>query len=59
MQNEIETQLKNIKKLINEIESGNLETEMLIVADESFREGYLNALLEQKEWLENLIINFN
>jgi hypothetical protein len=59
MQNEIEIQLVNIKKLINEIESGNLETETLIVADESFREGYLNALLEQKEWLENLIINLD
>lgn len=59
MQFELQTQLNNIKKLIAEIESGNLETEKLVVADSSFVEGYYNGLLEQKEWLEQMIINFD
>ena len=59
MQFELQTQLDNIKKLIAEIESDNLETEALVAADSSFVDGFYNALLGQKEWLEQMIINFD
>jgi hypothetical protein len=59
MQNEIENQLKHINKQIANINNGELESEKLLVSGEEFVDGYLEALLEQKEWLESLIINFD
>jgi hypothetical protein len=59
MQNEIENQLKHINKQIANINNGELESEKLLVSGEDFVDGYLEALLEQKEWLESLIINFD
>lgn len=58
MQNELQIQLDATNKLIAEIESENLETEKLVVGSSEFVEGYYNALLEQKEWLEGMIINY-
>lgn len=58
MQNEIKNQLKHINKQIANINNGKLENEKLVVGGEEFVDGYLDALLEQKEWLEGLIINF-
>jgi len=58
MTNEFQSQLKYINNQIQEIESGNLETEKLVVGSKEFVEGYYDALLEQKSWLEGMIINY-
>lgn len=58
MQNELQIQLDNINKLISNIEKDELEMEKLVVGSSEFVEGYYNALLEQKEWLEGMIVNY-
>jgi hypothetical protein len=59
MQNELQIQLDAINKLISNIERDELESEKLMVGSKDFVDGYYEALLEQKEWLEGMIINYD
>lgn len=59
MQNELQIQLDAINKLISNIERDELESEKLMVGSKDFVDGYYEALVEQKEWLEGMIINYD
>lgn len=57
MQNELEIKLAEIETQIIACENGEPTSEVLIVSGEDFKEGYLYALFEMKEWLESMIAN--
>jgi len=57
MQNELEIKLAEIKTQITTIENDELTNEVLIAGGNDFRDGYLQALFEIKEWLEGMIVN--
>jgi len=57
MQNELEIKLAEIETQIIAIENNNIENEVLMVSGEDFKEGYLHALFEMKEWFEGMIAN--
>lgn len=57
MQNELIIKLKSVESEIIAIENGVPKSEVLIVENYDFRDGYLHALLGVKEWLEDLIAN--
>ena len=57
MTNELIIKLKSIKDEITDITNGVPKSEVLIVENYDFRDGYLHALLGVKEWLEDMIAN--
>jgi len=57
MQNELEIKLAEIETQILETRIGFVENEVLMVNGEEFKEGYLHALFEMKEWFESMIAN--
>jgi hypothetical protein len=57
MQNELENKLAEIETQIIAIENGDIKNEVLMVSGEDFKEGYLHALFEMKEWFEGMIAN--
>jgi len=57
MQNELEIKLAEIETQIIAIENGEPNSEVLMVSGEDFKEGYLHALFEMKEWFEDMIAN--
>jgi hypothetical protein len=57
MQNEIENKLAEIETQIIAIENGEPTSEVLMVSGDDFKDGYLHALFEMKEWFEGMIAN--
>jgi hypothetical protein len=54
MNKELEIRLINIKNQISKIEN----YEMFQAGSEEFKDGYFEALENEKEWLEGMIANF-
>jgi hypothetical protein len=55
MTNELELKLHTVKRDIISLENDEPINEMVI---EDFKNGYLAALYEMKEWLEGMVANF-
>lgn len=52
-------QLESVNSEIAAFISGNFNNEVLVVASDEFKDGYLYGLQLQKEWLEGMIANFS
>jgi len=57
MQIELENKLAEIETQIIAIENGDSKNEVLMVSGDDFKDGYLHALFEMKEWFEGMIAN--
>jgi hypothetical protein len=57
MQIELENKLAEIETQIIAIENGDIKNEVVMVSGDDFKDGYLHALFEMKEWFEGMIAN--
>lgn len=57
MQIELENKLAEIETQIIAIENGEPKNEVLMVSGDEFKDGYLHALFEMKDWFECMIAN--
>ena len=58
MNKELQMQLESVNSEIAAFIGGNFNNEVLVVASDEFKDGYLYGLQMQKEWLEAMIANF-
>lgn len=58
MNNEIELQLQQVNQQIANIETHNIDDEVLICSSNDFQDGYLHALYMQRDWLQDMVANF-
>ncbi len=58
MTNEIEFKLQQVKAEIANIETHNINDEVLVCGGNDFQEGYLHALYVQRDWLQDMVTNF-
>ena len=58
MNNEIEMKLKQVKAEITNMETHNIDDEVLVCGGNDFQDGYLHALYMQRDWLQDMVTNF-
>lgn len=58
MNNEIELKLHQVKAEIANMETHNIDDEVLVCGGNDFQDGYLHALYAQLNWLQDMVTNF-
>jgi len=58
MNNEIELQLQQVKAEIANMETHNIDDEVLVCGGKDFQQGYLHALYAQAARLQDMVANF-